>query len=164
MKPGSVGRQREERFKRVMERRGIALVRPQASFRFQRSSYLPDFFSPAEGVHYEVLGSPGPTNRMALVLDLMAVFYPLAKIICVKPSGESFDPCTLLVSRRYAGISKLPFGDALLRRMTSERMRYQEIAKVAGLSHSHFSHFVHGRRRLPARAYQRLEQFARGSV
>lgn len=161
----AIGRAREEGFRSLMAARGIRLERPTAPFRFQRARYLPDFYAPEQGLYYEVLGSPGPSNRIPLILDLMAIFHPSVQLVCVRPSGEVFDPCrSTLNGRRYVWLAALPFGAALLTRMSTEGLRYEDLARLVGLTPGHLSMIIHGTRRMPERTRARLESFAVGGA
>lgn len=163
-KLGDIGREREERFRLVMAERGIVLERPSGPFRFRRSRYLPDFFSPTENAYYEVLGSSGPADRIPLILDLMDIFYPSARVICVKPSGEVFDRHSPPGQRRYAVVSSWPFGAALLRRMGEDRLHFGDVARRAGIDAGHFSRITRGKRQMSEPLRSWLEAFARGSA
>jgi len=144
--------------------RGVTLVRPSAPFRFHRAQYMPDWYSAADKTYYEVLASPGPTNRIPLILDLMEIFHPTVRLVCVKPEGQEFSPHNDRTQRRYAAVSSWPFGDDLLRRMSESRMRWSDVADRVGVDHTYLSRILHGKRAMPESVRHRLQAFASGAA
>ncbi len=84
------GAAREEAFCSLMAERGVALSRNSRRFRFGLTSYTPDYFDPATGIYYEVIGSRQRFSTLAPKLDLMAHVLSDICLHVVKPDGQPY--------------------------------------------------------------------------
>ena len=84
-----VGATREAHFQAFMATRGVTLERA-SRFRFHRSSYRPDFYAPAQGIYYEVVGSRQRAATLRFLLDLMDRYYPGIRLRLVSPNGQPY--------------------------------------------------------------------------
>lgn len=126
------GQRREERFRRIRAAEGIPLMRPTRTFRFKRCWYRPDFYSPTEGVYYEVLGSRQREYQIYPKIDLMDLCYPEIILRLVDPAGK---PVHLGLARR-ALRWQVPWAQELQAALEEHRMTLRDLAARLGYAPS----------------------------
>lgn len=131
------GALREEQFRRVMSERGVMLTRPTVTFKFQSTSYLPDWYDAAQDIYYEVIGSRQRGHQLRPKLDLMRLVHPNVVLRVMTPAGEHWRHGR---DRSQQFLRDLPHGAAVLDRAQAEGLTTTEVCAALGVNNYALHH------------------------
>ena len=152
-----MGTQREEQFRKLMATEGVHLVRPTVAFVFKWTRYRPDWYDPATGIYYEVIGSRQRFHGMVPLLDLMALVHPSIVLRVFTTAGIRVRPKQEELEER---VMRLPHGHAVLLRMREQDWRAKDLAASLGIGPGYFSQMLAGKVRAEGWIAEKLHAFA----
>lgn len=119
--PNKIVYQAEKQFDDLKMAEGVILIAQPERFDLGGATYTPDFYSPSEGIYYEVVGTKQAfyCNQMKYMMFLK--LYPDKRIRFVKPDGTTFITDVSFLDRgNFTGTFALRIPSTLFGRIHSQ--------------------------------------------